>query len=146
MAGLKAIEQLLHTKDLKLKKLADTQWLSVDNARQTLVKVLPAVITSLESEAEERGQVLAHGLSKVVKQFKFITTLYMMCDVLPVVSHLSQIFQYPDIDLSVLQKLESTTIKELKNLQEYCGVQLKRLDTDLKFSLSAFNISYNAES
>ena len=116
MAGLKAIEQLLHTKDLKLKKSADTRWLSVDNACQTLVKVLPAVMTSLESEAEERGQALAHGLCKVVKQFKFIATLYMMCDVLPVVSHLSRIFQYPDIDLSVLQKLESTTIKELKNL------------------------------
>jgi len=42
--------------------------------------------------------------------------------------------------------LESTTIKELKNLQEHCGAQLKRLDTDLKSSLSAFNISYNAES
>ena len=97
-------------------------------------------MTSLESEAEERGQALAHGLCKVVKQFKFIATLYMMCDVLPVVSHLSRIFQYPDIDLSVLQKLESTTIKELKNLREHCGAQLKRLDTDLKSSLSAFNI------
>ena len=112
MAGLKAIEQLLQTKELKLKKSADTRWLSVDNACQTLVDVLPAVITSLESKAEERGQALAHGLCKVVKQFKFIATLYMMCDVLPVVSHLSRILQYADIDLSVLQKLESTTIKE----------------------------------
>ena len=86
MAGLKAIEQLLQTKELKLKKSIDTRWLSVDNACQTLVKVSPAVITSLESEAEDRGQALAHGLCKVVKQF---ATLYMMCDVLPVVSRLS---------------------------------------------------------
>jgi len=137
--GLRAIEQLLQTKELKLKKSADTCWLSVDNACQTLV----TVISSLESEAEERGQASAHGLCKVVKQFKFVTTLYMMCDVLPVVSHLSRIFQYPDINLSVLQKLESTTTKELKILREHSGAQLK---TDLKSSQSAFNISYNAES
>ena len=55
MCGLKAIEQLLLTKELKLKKSVNTCWLSVNNAGQTLVKVLPAVITSLESEAEERG-------------------------------------------------------------------------------------------
>ena len=69
-----------------------------------------------------------------------------MCDVLPVVSHLSRIFQYADIDLSVLQKLESTTIKELKNLKDHCDTQLARLDSDLKSSLSSFNIPYNGES
>jgi len=74
MAGLKAIEQLLQTKELKLKKSADTCWLCLSN-----IKVLPAVISSLESEAEERGQGLAHGLCKVVKQFKFVAILYMMC-------------------------------------------------------------------
>ena len=89
IAGLKAIEQLLQIKELKLKKSVDKRWLSVDNACQTLVKVLPAVITSLESEAEDRGQALAHGLCKVVKWFKFIATLYMMYNVLPDVSRLS---------------------------------------------------------
>ena len=142
MTGLKSIEQLLQTKELKLKKSADTRWLSVDNACQTLVKVLPAIITSLESEAADRGQALAHGLCKVVKQFKFIATLYMIYDVLPVVSHLSRIFQYPDIDLSVLQRLESTTIKELQNLKNHYGVQFRKLDANLKSLLSAFNISY----
>jgi len=123
MTGLKSIEQLLQTKELKLKKSADTSWLSVDNACHQ--KVLPAVITNLESEAADRRQALAHGLCKVVKQFKFIATLYMMCDVLPVVSHLSCIFKYPDIDLSVLQRLESTTIKELQNLKKslWCTIQ-----------------------
>ena len=61
MNGLKAIEQLLQTPELKLKQPADTRWLSHDAACQTLVKVLPAVITSLEREAGERGQALAIG-------------------------------------------------------------------------------------
>ena len=69
MSGLKAIEQLLQTPDLKLKQSADTRWLSHDSACQTLVNVLPAVITSLEREGCERGQPLAVGLCKVVKQY-----------------------------------------------------------------------------
>ena len=65
MSGLKAIEQLLQTPDLKLKQPADTRWLSHDSACQTLLKVFPAVITSLEREAGERGQALAVGLCKL---------------------------------------------------------------------------------
>ncbi len=73
---------------MKLKKAADTRWLSHDSACKTLVKVLPAVIASLEREATERGDALAVGLSRVVKHYNFVSSLYMMCDVLPKVSRL----------------------------------------------------------
>ena len=85
-SGLKVLEELLQTPKLKLKKPLDTRWLSHDNACQTLKKVLPAVIASLEREAEERGEALAVGLSRVVQRYNFIATLYMMCDALPKVS------------------------------------------------------------
>ena len=89
MSGLKAIQELLETPTLKLKRAADTRWLSHESACRTLVKVLPAVLVSLGREAEERGDALAHGLSKVVRQYNFIATLYMMCDILPVITRLS---------------------------------------------------------
>ena len=73
-----------------MKKPLDTR-LSHDAACQTL-KVYPAVIASLEWEAEERGEALAVGLSKVVQKYNFIATLYMMCDAIPKVSRLSRIF------------------------------------------------------
>ena len=86
MSGLKAIEELLETPTLNLKKAAHTRWLYHDAACSTLVKVLPAVLVSLDREAQERGDALDHGLSKVVRQYGFIATLYMMCDILLVVS------------------------------------------------------------
>ena len=89
LSGLKAIEQIFELPELKLKKAADTRWLSHDNACKTLVRVLPAVIASLEREAAERGDALAVGLSRVVKHYKFVASLYMMCDVLPKLSRLS---------------------------------------------------------
>ena len=81
----------------------DTRLLSHDAACQTLVKGLPAVITSLEREASERGDALAIGLSKVVKQYNFVASLYMMCDVLPKISQLSCIFQFSVIEVSELE-------------------------------------------
>ena len=98
MSGLKAIEQVLQLPELKLKKAADTRWLSHDNGCKTLVRVLPAVIASLEREAIERGDALAVELSRVVKHYNFVAGLYMMCDVLPKVSRLSHIFQFSTID------------------------------------------------
>ena len=54
MSGLKAIEQLLQTPELKLKRAADTRWLSHDGACQTLMKVLPAVITRTRSTRKRK--------------------------------------------------------------------------------------------
>ena len=101
-SGLKALQELLETPALKLKPL-DTRWLSHDNACQTLKRVLPAVIASLEREAEERGEALAVGLSRVVQRYNCIATLYMMCDALLKVSRLSRIFQLSILDMSELQ-------------------------------------------
>ena len=98
---MKTLEQILNLPELKLKKAADTCWLSHDTV--TLVKVLLAVITSLEREATERGDALAVGPSKVVKKYDFIASLDLMCDVLPKVSRISCIFQLSIIDMSELQ-------------------------------------------
>ena len=100
MSGLKAIEELLDSIKLKLEQPADTRWLSHDNVCRTLIRILPSVITSLSREAEERGDVLALGLHKVVQQYKFIATLYMMTDLLPTVTRLSRALQASSIDLS----------------------------------------------
>ena len=48
MSGLQAIERLLQCPELKLKKPADTRWLSHDSACQTLVKVFPCSILQPE--------------------------------------------------------------------------------------------------
>ena len=113
MSGLKAIQEFLESSTLKLKKAADTRWLSHESACRTLVKVLPAVLVSLGREAEERGDALAHGLSKVVRQYKFIATLYMMCDVLPSITWLSCVLLSTSIDLSQFHMLVSSTIHSL---------------------------------
>ena len=139
------MEELLQTPELKLKKPLDTRWLSHDAACQTLKKVLPAVIASLEREAEERGEALAVGLCKVVQKYNFIATLYMMCDALPKVSRLSRIFQLSAIDMSELHSHVQTTVASLDSLNSHPGENFNQLDSDLLSSLAPYNISYSHE-
>lgn len=100
------------------------------------MKVLPAVIASLEREATERGDALAVGLSRVVKHYNFVASLYMMCDVLPTVSRLSRIFQFSTIDMSALNKSVTTAIDALKLLIDTDGEYMTKLDSDLTTSLA----------
>ena len=136
MSGLKAIEELLGSVKLKLEQPADTRWLSHDNVCHTLIRILPSVITSLSREAEERGDALAFGLHKVVQQYKFIATLYMMTDLLPIVTRLSCALQASSIDLSQLHQLVGSTLQSLELLHVTPGPQLSKLDSDLGDSLS----------
>ena len=144
MSGLKELEQIFNLPEIKLKKAADTRWLSHDAACLALVRVLPAVITSLERAAAERGDALAVGLSKVVKKYDFIACLYLMCDVLPKVSLLSRIFQLSAIDMAELHKHVSTTLDALNQLLNIDGEFLNKLNHDLSSSLASFDISSRA--
>ena len=136
MSSFKQIEQLLNLPELKLKKAADTRWLSHDTAcRHTLVKVLPALEAYLEQEASERGDMLVVGLSKVVKKYKFIASLYLMCDALPIVSHFSCIFQVTTIDMSDLHKHVTVTLEGLRLLLSTDGEYLSKFDDHLTTSV-----------
>ena len=84
---------------LKLKKASDTRWLSHDQAITAICKSLPSIITSLHKEATERNDAQALGLSKFISTYKFVASLYMMSDVLPILSHLSRAFPKTEFGL-----------------------------------------------
>ena len=148
MSGLQEIEKLLESPELKLKKPADTSWLSHDKACQTLARVFPAVCVSLSREAEERGDALAVGLYvyNVVRKYNFVASLYMMYDVLPAVSRLSCVLQSSCTDLSQLHSLVSCTIEALELLCVSTGPRMNILDAELENSLAHCEIDVRPES
>ena len=67
----------------------DVRWLSHEKAVANLRRCLPSVVASLEHEAEEWNCAQATGLVSFVKRYKFVTSLYMMSDILPPLANLS---------------------------------------------------------
>ena len=92
MSGLHAVQDVLDDPEINLKESKDVRWLSHNNAVQSLRRTLPSVVASLEREAAERGEPMAIGLAGIIKTYKFITSLYLFCNVLPHICRLSLVF------------------------------------------------------
>lgn len=71
----------------------DVRWLSHDRAIRAVRLCLPAVVTSLEYEANEKSDAQAQGLFVFIQTYEFVAALLMMSDVLPVLAALSRALQ-----------------------------------------------------
>ena len=89
---------------------------------------LPSLLATLEREVADKGDAVARGLLQTLKCYKFVATLYLLSDVLPLLSKLSLIFQRENIDLCVVRPAVSSTIAAVKVLRDTPGVYLKQLD------------------
>lgn len=140
-AGLKAIQEMLNSPSLKMKEAKDVRWLSHDQAVQTLRRTLPAVLTALEREGSENGEPVAIGLVKVMKCYEFVACLYLMCEVLPHLSHLSRLFQAEYTQVSVIRPYLSACIKSITSYKDGRKVaDVVATDSALADQLQPFSI------
>ena len=82
----------------------------------------------LLSVYEERADAKAIGLNSFVCKYRFIATMLLHCDTLPVVSHLSKFFQLKNCDYSIVL---SSTISSLEQLKTADGINLSNLQSFL---------------
>ena len=145
-AGLKAVQELLDSPVLKIKEARDVRWLSHDNAVQTLRRTLPAVLTALEREASEKEEPVAIGLVKVMKHYEFVSCLYLMCEVLPHLSHLSRLFQAEYIQLSMVWPSLNACIKSLTAYKDFTkAADVVATDSAIADELEQFDLAVSPE-
>ena len=82
---------------LRLKKACSTRWLSFDGSVNALYETYIPVVQTL---AKQREVAVAEGLLGKVHCYKFVSTLYMLKEVLPLLATLSQVFQKGTLDFS----------------------------------------------
>ena len=82
---------------LRLKKACSTRWLSFDSSVNALYETYIPVVQTL---AKQREVAVAEGLLGKVHCYKFVSTLYMLKEVLPLLATLSQVFQKGTLDFS----------------------------------------------
>ncbi|XP_006824225.1 zinc finger protein 862-like [Saccoglossus kowalevskii] len=141
MSGLKEIESVLNEPQIKLKEAKSVRWLSHQRAIDAIRKTLPAVITSLEREAEERGDATAHGLSIFLKQYNFVAAVHMLSDILPHLTRLSLIFQKKNVDLSIIEPVLHSTIVTLQQMKDNPGAHMQAVDGRLTGDLAIHDIN-----
>ncbi len=125
-AGLEAI-QTLTDGDGKLLAPCSTRWLSTERSVNRLKKCYVPVVLSLQREGEDRSDAKAVGLNNLITEYRFICTMLMLCDMLPLVSHLSKCFQYTSCDYSIIPRMVSSTVHALEKLKSADGINLKEI-------------------
>lgn len=113
MAGLKQIQQVMNSPELKMVKAVDTRWLSNKAAVSALLRCLPAVLVTLQQQSDPT----AVGLLKVMTRYNFLASLLLLDEVLSAVSRLSLAFQRATIDLTVISPLLSSTVGTLEKIE-----------------------------
>ena len=93
----------------KLKKACKTRWLSYERSVSSLLSEFEAVLQFLHMFTD--SEATAPGLLKKVQNARFVGTLYILGDVLPILSELSLTFQS---DLNFSQIGPSTEMAKLR--------------------------------
>lgn len=100
----------------KIKKACQTRWLSFDAATWSIHDDFVAVLQTLR-QLKDNDAVAAGLLSKITSS-KFIGTIYILREVLPVLSSLSKNFQQGHVNFSHIQPLVNYTIHKLTEIAE----------------------------
>ena len=82
---------------MRLKKACSTCWLSFDRSVNALYETYIPVVQTL---AKQREAAVADGLLGKVHCYKFVSTLYMLKEVLSLLATLSEVFQQGTLDFS----------------------------------------------
>ncbi|XP_068690647.1 zinc finger protein 862-like isoform X2 [Montipora foliosa] len=114
----------------KLKKACRTRWLSLDKSVEAVFTDFCAIIETLEQLKTEPTGSAADGLLKRMKKVKFIGIIYILHDVLPVLSQLSKRFQRGNVNFSHLLPAIKAAHAKLNRLKEDKEC-LKKLQNDL---------------
>ena len=101
---------------------------------------MPSLLTHFE-QAEEKADALAFGIATVMKQYYFVASVYLLSDIQPHLSRLSQLFQQRSIDFSQLHTHISNSISILETLKNQDGPNLKKLETVFTAELSSCRIT-----
>ncbi|XP_070580157.1 zinc finger protein 862-like [Ptychodera flava] len=112
----------------RLKKACSTRWLSFDNSIRSLYQDYLAVLLTLNHLAENEPK--ARGLLAEFRSAKFMGVVYILREILPVLSILSKILQSGSIHYSELQPAIDKTVTKLQSLSE-SGEPIDTLKKDL---------------
>ena len=106
---------------LRLKTACNTRWLSFEGAVSALYETNIPVIQTLTKQTE---QAVAEGPLGKVHCYKFVSTRYMLKEVLPLLSTLSQVFQKGTLDFSHIEPSVAyckSKLHKVKRTRPFCS-------------------------
>ena len=116
-AALHQIQEMMEERTLHLKRAVYTRLLSHDQAVTSIRNTFNSLLATLERAVVENDDAVAQGLLYAMKTYKFVATLYLLFDVLPILTTLSLVFQKENVSLTAILPSANATISSLNLLK-----------------------------
>ena len=130
-AALHPIQEMMEEPVLHLERTVHTRWLSHDQAVTSIRLTLNSLLAALKRAVVENDDAVPCGLLHAMKAYKFVATLYLLCDV-PIFSTMSLVFQKENVvsmllfPLLACLELPSVHLQKindvLHDLSTQCGI------------------------
>ena len=101
---------------VKLKKACKTRWLSFESSVSSALRTLYPLLLCLKEM--EHDSAAAGGLYKKMYNAKFVGALYMLSEILPILTVLSKTFQKGQLTFSHIKGNISYTIQQLEDMAD----------------------------
>lgn len=113
----------------RLRKACRTRWLSLEASVKAVHGDYEAILQTL-SILDKSGDAAATGLLKRMKSIKFLGSLYILRDILPVLSNLSKHFQKDSLNFSTIRPSINHAKDKLRSLLDE-ETPMKSLQADI---------------
>ena len=96
---------------MKVKEVHEVRWMSIYKAVETVYRSLDSLLSVFSTDKDPK----AKGYSKKLGNSDFISTTYMLMDVLPIITELCLVFQKTDLDVSLVQVSVEQCLRDLES-------------------------------
>lgn len=124
---LKAIQDLLDLPEIKVKEVHEIRWLSFHKALDTVYRTYPALAKFFAGRTDSK----AKDLHKKLVDYRFVSTIHMLMDIIPAFAQLSLIFQKQNLDISAVTPAVNDVLAVVQKAKESKSHYSKEFD-DLK--------------
>ena len=115
---LTEIQKVLDAPELKVIKPSDTRWLARERCVRAVRKSLPSLVVTFQEIYNENGDAEAYGLARLLCKYKFVSCLYMLCDVLHILAGLQGSLQAKTLNLGLVPGMVESTIARLQEIKD----------------------------
>ena len=113
----------------RMKKACSTRWLSLDRSVQAVKHEYESLLQVMNMFQE--SDAVACGFLKKLQQMKFFGTIYILAEILPILSELSKVFQAGKFNFSSIAPAIAKAEAELEDLKSK-GTAIEKLQKDVE--------------
>ena len=146
--SLTEFQKIFQDPEQKIKEGYDIRWFSFYGALEALYRTWRSLVVYMETRPKDDDK--ARGFRKSLKEFKFVATICMMVDVIPILTFMSPALQKEHVDLSSVQAMAVNTTSQITALKSKNGKFLYEIlpseeaVTEIKWKENTIKVNPNA--